>query len=478
MNHFKKIILLIAFPFLCNLLIAQTNVSLMEYWFDNDFVSKQPVAVSSSKTVNILESISTSSLSQGLHTINMRAKDDTGNWSVVHSQSFYKNKVLSENTSITQLEYWIDGNYSQKQSRTTAGSQDYILLDNLDLSTVTTGLHILNIRAKDNLDRWSVVHSQFFYKHSDYSEGKKIVQLEYWTDNQYAEKITSDVSGSEIFTMLNELKLTNVSQGLHTLNIRAKDNSSAWSIVHSQSFFKHPDFSNGKQIIAYEYWIDNQFDNRIELENDASSIVFLPKELSLSDLPVGLHTLNIRAKDNSSTWSVVHSQTFYQNAAIQGENKISAYSYWFDSNLDESTLVLLENPANPYELQAMIDVPSELALGEHTFNIRFRDLTEKWSIAVVDTFTKTNVTYLPDIVANQVSVYPNPFETQLILVPGDLFGEINVELNDLQGKLIWSDKINIESNEIALQIPVLPKGVYVIKLKGKDKTVKIKVIKK
>ena len=315
MNRFNiKFFLL---PVLCLLFqnVGAQTISTFEYWFNSGFTSRQQISTPAGTTANITQAIESNSLDDGLHLINMRAKDSKGKWSIVHSQSFYKNKALLSDGGIVAYEYWFDDNHTNKKYQTSTTSKNFILIDEVDLSAIESGLHSFNIRSMDNLNRWS--------------------------------------------------------------------------IVHTQTFFKNKVIPTDGGVVAYEYWVDNEYDKKVKEATTSSKEYILVDGINLSTIESGLHTFNIRSMDNLDRWSAVHTQTFYKNAQLpEGGNNIDAYCYWFDKNAHHSELVLLETAVNPFELNVSLNVPDSLEMGEHLFNIRFRDKTGRWSITEVDTFTK------------------------------------------------------------------------------------------
>jgi len=72
-----------------------------------------------------------------------------------------------------------------------------------------------------------------------------------------------------------------------------------------------------------------------------------------------------------------------------------------------------------------------------------------------------------------VNIYPNPFESLLYCEDLDKFD--HMEVYDLQGRL-WR-KSHIEPNDRVINLENIPKGMYLLRLKGKGNQASIKIVK-
>ncbi len=317
-----------------------------------------------------------------------------------------------------------------------------------------------------------------FYVLSGWSQN--IVAFEYWFDEAYTSRQQYVPTASQSVDVKQAIEVSSVGDGFHIIHMRAKDSNGVNSVVYSQCFYKNKALSSELSITSYEYWLDNHFEERrTEQVNESQNFVIL-SQLDMLGIDPGFHLFYIRSKDNVGRWSVPRSISFYQNPPLPDGNKIDAYCYWFDKDFDNIELVLLDTPVNPCEQQLEIAIPENFALGEHLFNIRSRDLTGKWSVVAIDTFSIEQANAIDrHSINSSPMIYPNPFKNQLFILPNDLTGTITVDLIDINGKVMFSDKIEAFGNEIPLNIPDLPNGLYAIRLTGEDKrTINIKVIKK
>ena len=225
--------------------------------------------------------------------------------------------------------------------------------------------------------------------------------VEYWFNSDFAGRTTIAVSGGTV-NVVDILHSTALPAGIHTAHIRARDNAvpndgsanpdalraANWSAVYSILFVKLPQ-QPSTGLAAYEYWMDDRYAQRQTAAANGASFL-LSGSLDLGSLDAGIHTLHIRAKDESGRWSAIHSQVFYKYPAFE-DNKASAYRYWFNDDEDNALTVAITGAgAGEYELNVLIQVPEEL-LGNasNVFNIQFCDIYGNWSTAESKSFSRT-----------------------------------------------------------------------------------------
>lgn len=153
---------------------------------------------------------------------------------------------------------------------------------------------------------------------------QKIVSYEYWMDDNFTSRtIVSDTSTD----IKLEVDASDLSQGMHYFNFRAKDSQGRYSAVMTQYFYKPQAATyTNNALTEYEYWIDDDFDARITTTN-TDGVVNL--EIDASGINRGMHYLNFRAKDNQGKYSAVATQYFYKFDATAGGSLIK-YAVQFD----------------------------------------------------------------------------------------------------------------------------------------------------
>ena len=303
-NIYLKIILVLC----CFPALLPAQIQTVQYWFDSDFAGRITQSVTPAATLQISE-LNTANLSAGLHLANIRAKDNA-NWSVVHSQLFYKLPLSTQSAEMTGYEYWVDNDFEGKQQGTLSGQT--ATLNGLNVSSFGEGLHILHIRAWDSLGRSSVAHSQLFYNLNT-SGDNEMAAYEYWIDNDFAHR-TSQTASGKIATITSLFDNQTISAGIHLVSIRAKDTKGRWSTVHTQCFYRNEVIPGGaNKIDAYRYWYDDDFDANelVTLETPVNPYELntnwtLPAEFKTNET----HTFHIQFRDLAGSWSMTAVDTF------------------------------------------------------------------------------------------------------------------------------------------------------------------------
>ncbi|MET3129444.1 hypothetical protein ABID42_004568 [Arcicella rosea] len=226
------------------------SITAIEYFIDKDPGLGKGTNVSITNASAITKDFNVSlpsTLSDGIHTLSVRAKDSKGSWTSVAIRPFVK-QSLSQSilSTITQLEYFYDKDPGYgKGTQITVAKQNTI--DNLNItlpisSSLSDGLHFLTIRAKDSKNSWGVSATKVFLKNVISNVAlSNLTQLEYFVDidpgngkgigipftsGQTLSNLTFDVS----------LKNLNLRDGEHFLQLRAKDNKGNWSNVGTKIF--------------------------------------------------------------------------------------------------------------------------------------------------------------------------------------------------------------------------------------------------
>jgi PKD repeat protein len=145
---------------------SSNEINAYEYWFDNNYAGKVLQTVSAQSQLQLLTSINSSSINDGLHVFHIRFKDIGNSWSSVSSNFFQKfGQSASVKNSITLYRYWFDTADSIMYNVKLASPINLYLLNTpLDLSKIYKGDHIIHFQFLDSLKKWSSVTSDSMYK--------------------------------------------------------------------------------------------------------------------------------------------------------------------------------------------------------------------------------------------------------------------------------------------------------------------------
>lgn len=212
------------------------NITQIEYFYDTDpgFGNANQLSFSQDQQVELNFTLDISSLSPGIHSMYVRAKDEIGNWSLYTKRNIFIIEGNQDIPNLVELEYFWDidpgfGNgINLPISSNTSVDQNFTI----PINSLSQGIHSLYIRSKDAYNRWSLYTKKNIYIIEGNQAVPNIVALEYFfnTDpglgNATALSVTPNTALDENFV----IPLTGLTGGDHELYIRAQDDNGRWSL--------------------------------------------------------------------------------------------------------------------------------------------------------------------------------------------------------------------------------------------------------
>jgi bacillolysin len=271
------------------------------------------------QTINL--DISLSGFRDGIHVVYFRVKDDKGKWSHTYSQVFIKvlNK-LNRVVNIVKLNYYWDDMTGTQNSIdiTVSPAPNIVKMFYASLSGLRDGIHVLHIKAVDDLGLESLLYSQDFIKKSipNYS-ADRINLVEYFmdTDPGLGSGSKIDFSPADSVNLIAILPLADMTEGIHVFNVRCKSESGLWSQLYSKVFIKNKIDNNVlTNISKIGYFISNPTylsDIKYKtdfIKGDDNQISFT---LDLSSLKIdSVYNLHLFVVNNLGQQSQVYSSEF------------------------------------------------------------------------------------------------------------------------------------------------------------------------
>ncbi|HFE64716.1 MAG TPA: T9SS type A sorting domain-containing protein [Caldithrix sp.] len=179
----KKLFIILSF-LLLNAVYAQ-NIVYLEYFFDTDpgAGNGTSISITPAPTIEVNYNVNISALDNGFHTLFIRAQDEFGNWTFIHQNNFFKDRIpVDPFLNIVRLEYFLDvdpGAGNATNVPITPGStieEDFTA----DLTGVGIGMHVLYVRVRDEIGNWSFIHQKPFTKESILTELPDITGIAYF----------------------------------------------------------------------------------------------------------------------------------------------------------------------------------------------------------------------------------------------------------------------------------------------------------
>ena len=343
-----------------------------DYWIDDDIENRASLPLQDTEEEQEL-SLDLSGIPTGYHRVNYQLATPGAVMGNTYSEGVMKLASGVPN----ELEYWFDDNVknSKRLTGTRSSSNDgYIYDANIDLSGLTQGLHRLNIRATSSGNTRGSVLSYDVLK---FATGKA-TKLEYWfDDDQKNSKLLEGklASDGKDYIFSNDLDMSNLSMGLHRLNIRPSSGQGSTSgALISTNVFKLAAGAASK----LEYWFDGDKEHSRLLDGTASDTgvndyVFV-KDLNMSGLEPGHHRLFYRSVSESGMTSGAISETpiivkSRYNVSDPTTLDVTRYSFWVD-NESNPEVMDVEDPTYGKTFRHELDARN-LKEGDHVVHLKF-----------------------------------------------------------------------------------------------------------
>jgi pimeloyl-ACP methyl ester carboxylesterase len=208
---------------------------------------------------------------------------------------------------ITSYEYWFDNDYASKVSTSVVATATITINPNINTGNISEGLHIFHIRFKDSHGHWSSVMSDYIFKQTVTNPVGKMIEYEYWFDNDYASRVSNTVEATSTLTISPNINTANISEGLHIFHIRFKDNNEQWSSIMSDFIFREKIQASNNLITSYRYWFntdDTQMTN-VDVSPDINTLNLDELIDTFSLVPNGNNFIHFQFKDINGSWSSV-----------------------------------------------------------------------------------------------------------------------------------------------------------------------------
>jgi hypothetical protein len=258
---FKKALLASSIAAISHYSMANSSITAAEAYIDNAAMPEGTGTVitttQNGNIYNIVSQLDVSGLSEGVHVLYTRAKNDSNEWSAPIAQVFVidAQPPAGEFNKLTQARIRLDG------ADVTSQLSDYdIALAEGEFAGITSlvsrlglaspGVHRIGVSLKDNTGSWSPEIQQVFIT-PDFPANpvNSLASAEYFIGSDPGEGNATALNNTAFSTsMISELVSQSISSdalaiGLHKIGFRSKDEDGYWSPTFIQHF-ELKDFDN------------------------------------------------------------------------------------------------------------------------------------------------------------------------------------------------------------------------------------------
>lgn len=429
------------------------NINKAEYFFDNDpgVGNGFPLTVGiPSDSVAFIRTINTTGLSTGLHFLFIRTRTVGGIWSLYEHQSFYIRN------SVVKAEYFFDtdpgkGNGTNIPITATLDSINFSA--SISTTGLTQGLHFLFVRTRDEKGVWSLYQPREFFVRQSITQAEYFFDTDPGVGNGTNIPITATLDSISFTKTINTSGLT---EGLHFLFVRTRDNKGIWSLYQPREFFIRVRIEAAEYFIDSDPGVGNATPIAIPIADD--SVSFTSNIVTSLAITNGNHYLFIRTRDSKKVWSLYEPVLFTVDNSLPVEwlsfsvekNENSALLKWITATETNCDRFEIERTTN----ENIFDENNFIKIGEvkghgtcsSTNNYAFTDdkITYKglyyYRIKQIDTDGKFNYsdTKVVDFSRDYaMKIFPNPGTDFFTLELNGIFETgASVKVFDSNGQLV------------------------------------------
>lgn len=269
--------------------------------------------------------------------------------------------LLSAET--VKYEYWLDDNYADKVTQETT-TEDITLA--IDVSSAAPGIHALTFRlTNEDGDISSPQRYLVYLPDAATTVDKELSQYMYWLDDDYANKVTTEVTTEDVALTIDVSSMT---PGIHSLTFVAQNEGGEQSAPQCYFVYIPEDIAVANtKLQQYEYWLDNDFAHRVTQEATGEEVETLA-EVDIEGLAPGLHFIFLRAQNEDGKWcSPTHYTFFIPETPAETEFDVSYYEYWFDGDYANCERIDVNSSGTEGVIQ--VSIP-DLEPGIHFYHLR------------------------------------------------------------------------------------------------------------
>jgi hypothetical protein len=279
-----------------------------DYRIDNgSWITVNPADAAS---LDINETVATAGLAFGLHKIAIRLYDDLNRLGAATIGYFFAIDPANPGQIrlVTRYEYRIDnGSWNAVDIPDAAMAN---IVREIPTAGLTFGLHRLDMRPADDLNRTGAVTNGYFFivDTANPPVARLVTQIQYWFNSNSPTIL--DLTDSPSVNLDQVLATAGLPIGLNRLSLQAIDDLGRLGPVTSNNLIVTSPFGPGapRTVAAAEYFMnaDPGAGNGVSIPLPVDGVFDENQEevaAVITGLPIGLHLVGIRTQDDAGRWS-------------------------------------------------------------------------------------------------------------------------------------------------------------------------------
>ena len=460
---------------------ATREIEALQYWAGSNFASAVTVNLAPNQNLVLLDSLRLQNLRTGLNPLNIRFRDNGGLWSTPMVRFIYKIPPdIKANRNIEAYQFWFGSNHKDAITVNLTNPQNIVLIDSIDLRKKSVGMHLLNIRYKDDGGLWSTPMSQFIYRlPTTYGlDSNKVTGYRYWVDNNMNNGATVNLQtpATELI-LLEGVDLTMAARGNRRIQFQYRDARGLWSAVTSHTFIK-----TSLPIANFAYTLIQHCDSTVvsftDRSVDSDRVLWNFGDGRTSTLRNPRHTFQTAGTYRVSltvTDTIIRRDSTLIRNIVVPVRKV-------DTGVREEGIVLTANASNATFQWVDCNnnyrpIPGQIGRSfTATVNGRFAvEVTQGGCVALSACFAIITVD-VPDVdFAEKIRLFPNPNTGQFTIDLGEKKREVWITIFDQYGRNV-AETHSDYGRELNLNLDLKP-GIYFARIiaNGKLETIRFVV---
>jgi hypothetical protein len=294
-------------------------VGTAEYFVDDDpgFGAGVPLTLTAQPLVDLAETVVTSGLDPGFHTLFVRAQEQDDQWGLTEARAFYLVPASMQADAMVAAEYFVDVDPGVGQATTAALTPGAVVdIDQLiTTAALAPGFHTLFFRAQEAAGDWGLAEGRpFFLAEDPGDQTTTVVEAEYFIDADpgFGAGTQLSLTPGQVVELSTLLATAGLDAGFHTLFVRGRNSDGFWGLGEARPFYLSVvDYEAAPPIAAAEYFYDTDpgFGAGTPLAIQAGPEVELSVLLP-ADLDLGTHTIMVRAQSSQGVWGLGEQTAF------------------------------------------------------------------------------------------------------------------------------------------------------------------------
>jgi len=229
------------------------------------------------------------------------------------------------------------------------------------------------------------------------------------------------------------------------------------------------DAENNLNVLSDPYVNDNPFFDEVfarVLNSDESSFAVVTLPLVINNYPEIAQPNNIFINEGDGDGFAIFDLTINNAVMLAGLDPSDHIVSYFSTELDLQNDIPILDPSN------YINV-----INPQTIFVKVKNVETDCFIETSFEIETDGILSVNSVAFYDLSIYPNPMSESFTVQSSQLVSETTISINDMQGKLLVSEKMVPQNGTLTMKVSSLENGIYFVKISSEGNSVFKKLLK-